>query len=70
VSKKNLNPSYWHLWDTKNCKNWNRIEKFMAPQSRGGQKLKKKKPLNATKASSQTPKKILVCYSIAIKVQR
>ncbi len=32
----------------------------MAPQNKGGQKLLKK-PLDATKASSQTPKKILVC---------
>ncbi len=42
----------------------------MAPQSRGGKKLKKKKPLNATKAGSQTPKKILVCCSISIRVQK
>jgi hypothetical protein len=32
----------------------------MAPHSKGGQKLKKKKPPNATKASSQTPTKFLV----------
>jgi hypothetical protein len=31
-----------YLWGTKNHKKWNRIEKVMAPQSRGGQKLKKK----------------------------
>jgi hypothetical protein len=41
----------------------------MGPQSRRGQKLKKK-PLNATKINSQTPKKILVCSSIDIRVQR
>jgi hypothetical protein len=50
--KQNLNPSYWSLWGTKNRQKWNRIEKVIAPQSRGGQKLKKNKPLNATKASS------------------
>ncbi len=42
----------------------------MPPQVEGGQKFKKKKPLNATKASSQTLKTILVCCSIAIKVQK
>jgi hypothetical protein len=31
---------------------------------------KKNKPPNATKASSQTPKKFLVCCFITIKVQR
>jgi len=41
----------------------------MAPQSKGSQKLKNKPP-NATKASSRTPKKILVCYFVAIRVQR
>jgi len=41
----------------------------MAPQSRGGKKHKKN-PLNATKAGSQTPKKILVCCSISIRVQK
>ncbi len=42
----------------------------MAHQRKKGQKLKKKKPPHAIKDSSQTPKTILVCYSIAIKVQR
>jgi hypothetical protein len=41
MSKQNLNRSYWHLWDIKNDKNNNKIEKVMAPQSKGGQKLKK-----------------------------
>ncbi len=40
----------------------------MAFQSRGGQKLNK--PLNATKANSQTPENILICCSIAIRFQR
>jgi len=43
-----------------------RIEKVMAPQNNGGQKLKIK-PLNVTKTSSQTPKKILICCIIAIR---
>jgi hypothetical protein len=41
VSKQNLNPSYWHIWCIKNCQRWNVIEKVMAAQSKGGQKLKK-----------------------------
>jgi hypothetical protein len=40
VSKKNLNPSYWCLWGTKNYQKRNKIEKIRAPQSKGGQKLK------------------------------
>jgi hypothetical protein len=48
-------------------KKQNRIEIVMAPQSRGGQKLKKKKPLNVIKASSQTLRKILVCCYIVLK---
>ncbi len=40
VSKTNLKPSYWHIWHTKNLQKKNRIEKVMAPQSRGGQELK------------------------------
>jgi hypothetical protein len=41
----------------------------MAPQSRGGQELKKKPP-NVTKIGSQTPTKFLVCCSIDIIFQR
>ncbi len=41
----------------------------MAPQNRGGKKLFFK-PLNTTKANSQTPKKILVCCYVPIRVQR
>jgi hypothetical protein len=59
-------PSYWCLWGIKNHKKWNKIEKGMAPQSRGGQKLQKK-PLNTTKANSQTPKKILICCFVVIE---
>ncbi len=39
-------------------------------QSRGGQKLPKKKPQNATKVGSQTPKKFIVCCSVVIRVQK
>jgi hypothetical protein len=41
VSKQNLNPSYWHICCIKNHQKWNKIEKIMALQSRGGQELKK-----------------------------
>ncbi len=42
----------------------------MAPQSKGGQKLKKKKPPSAMKVGSQTPTKFLVFCYVAIKVQK
>jgi hypothetical protein len=42
----------------------------MAFQSKMGQKVKKNKPPNATKAGFQTPKKLLLCCSIVIKVQK
>jgi hypothetical protein len=58
---KNLNPLYCCIWHTKNCQKRNRIEKVMTPHSRGGQKPRKNKPPNATKANSQTPKNIVVC---------
>jgi hypothetical protein len=67
--KKNLNPFYWHIWCTKNHQKRNRIEKVMAPQSKGGQELQKKPP-NATMADSQTPTKLFVCCSIVIKVPK
>jgi hypothetical protein len=51
----------------KNHQKHNKVEKVMAPQNRGGQNLKKK-PSNATKASSQTPKIKFVCCFIVIKV--
>jgi hypothetical protein len=39
----------------------------MAPQTRGGQNSKKKPP-NATKASSKTPTKFFVCFYIVVRV--
>jgi hypothetical protein len=71
--QQNLNPSYWHIECTTNCQKWNRIEKVTLPQSRGGskiQKIKIKKSLNVTKASSRTPKKFFVCRSVGIRVPR
>jgi len=38
----------------------------MAPQGKGGQKFPKK-PLNTTKANSQTPTKILICCFVPIE---
>ncbi len=42
----------------------------MAPQSKGGKKTQKNKPANATKANSQTPKKLLVCYFLVIRIKK
>ncbi len=45
VSKKNLNPYYWHIWGIRNCQKWNRIEKIMpTPKVEGVKKLKKQTP--------------------------
>jgi hypothetical protein len=67
VSKHNLNSSSWRIWHTSNCWKWIRIEKVVAPQIKGGEKLKKNKPLNTTEAGSWTPKKSLY---VAIRVPR
>jgi hypothetical protein len=58
------------MWCIKNHPKRNIIEKVMDFQSRGGQKLPKKKPQNATKVGSQTPKKFIVCCSVVIRVQK
>ncbi len=42
MSKQNLKPSSWHIEDIKNCRKKMRNDKVMAPQSKGGQKLKNK----------------------------
>ncbi len=70
VFKQNLNPSYWQILCIKNYQKWSRIENVMAPQIRGGQELKKINHQNATKTSSQTPTKFLICCSITIRAQR
>jgi len=59
VSKQNLNPSPWHIWHINNHWKWIRNEKVMDPQHKRGQEWKKNKPLNITKANSQTPKKFI-----------
>jgi hypothetical protein len=41
----------------------------MAPQSRGGQKLKKNKPPNVTKTNYQTPKKNLYVFLLLLKLK-
>jgi hypothetical protein len=54
---------------TKNLQKQIRNERFMAPQSRGGENLKKK-TIEHYKIGSQTPQKFFVCSSVAISVQR
>ncbi len=44
------------------------MKKLHTPKVKGGQNSKNK-PLNITKANSQTPKKFLVCCYVTIKVQ-
>jgi hypothetical protein len=51
-------------------KNGLKNEKVIAPENKRGWNLKKNKAPNTTKADSQTPKKFIVCCSVAIKVQR
>jgi hypothetical protein len=69
VFKNNLNPFYWHIWCIKNHQKHNKIEKKW-PFKVEGINNSKKKPPNAIKIGSQTPKKLFLCCSIAIKVQR
>jgi hypothetical protein len=40
VSKQNLKPSSWRIEHIKNCEKQIKNEKVMAPQSKGGQKLR------------------------------
>jgi hypothetical protein len=40
----------------------------LQPPNKGGSRTQKNKPLNTTKASSQTSKKFLVCSSVAVRV--
>ncbi len=54
---------------TKNLQKRIRNEKFMAPQSRGGENLKKN-TIKHYKIGSQTPQFFFVCSYVAISVQR
>jgi len=45
------------------------MRKLWPPEVKGVKNSKKKSP-NTTKANSQTPKKILVCYFVVIKVKK
>jgi hypothetical protein len=67
VSKQNLNPSSWHIWHINNHWKWIRNEKIITPQIKGV-KNSKKQITKHYKANFQTPKKFLVCCSIAISV--
>ncbi len=56
VFQQNLNACSWRIWRTKNCLKLTRNEKIMAPQSKRGQELQKKKPQNITKLVPEHPK--------------
>ncbi len=58
VSEQNLNLSSSRIWHTQNIQKWIRDEKIMAPQSRGGRELikKKNKPQNTAKPVSKLVK--------------
>jgi len=64
VSKQNLNLSYWHIWRTKNCQKWNKIEKVISSKVKRIKNSKKNKPPNITKAGFWTLQKFLVCYFV------
>jgi hypothetical protein len=68
VSKKTLNPSYWNMWRTKNRQEWIRMEKVMAPQSRGS-RTQKNKPPNTTKFKPYRPKNSLYVALFLLKFQ-
>jgi hypothetical protein len=55
VSKKNLNPSYWRIWSTKNDQKLNKIEKVMTPKAESVKNSKNKSP-NITKLVTEHPK--------------
>jgi hypothetical protein len=69
VFKQNLTPSIGTSNALRIIKNRIKLRKLWAPKVEGVKNYKKK-PLNATKTNSQTPKKIFVCCSIDIRVQR
>jgi hypothetical protein len=69
VSKKNLNPSYWHLWGIKTHKKWNKLIKLWPPKLEG---VKNFKTQSTEYYKGQFPNtlKILVCCFILIRVQK
>jgi len=69
VSKQKLNPPIGPFGALKIIKNQIKFKKLQ-PAKVKGSRTQKKKSLNVTKASSQTPKKIVVSCSIVIRVQR
>jgi len=68
--QKKLEPLLLHIWHTKNCQKWNRIEKVTTSQYREGSRTQKNKPPNTTKPKPDRSKKFLVCCSVASRVSR
>ncbi len=69
MSKKTWTPFFSAFENTNNNWKWIRNEKVTTPQNKSFKKSKNK-PLNTTKASSQTPKNFLVCCFVVIKVPK
>ncbi len=67
VSKQNLNLSHWHIWCIKNRQKNIRIEKVMAPQSKGSKKLKETNHWTIQSPFSIAQKKFLGCCFVAIR---
>jgi hypothetical protein len=70
VLKKNLNPSYWHIWRTQNCQKWIWIEKVTTTKVEGVKNSKKYyKSLNTTKPNPNHPKNSLYIALLLLELK-
>jgi hypothetical protein len=67
VFKQKLNPSYWHIWRTKNRQKWNKIKNIMAPQSRGVEDSKNKLDRMLQRPILEHPKNSLSVVLLVLK---